>query len=98
MRRAKTLDDLVKLLEEADRRGVPLYANNGFTLALAHNNPEVAAILDNTDLFELKKHFYAIEGMLDRTVHQYRPGTIRTADLEKYRAMTRPAGSPKMEY
>lgn len=98
VRRAKNLDDLVKCMEEADRRNVPLYANNGFPMALTQNNPDIAALLDDPQVFELLKHFYAIEGMLDRTVHRYRPGALRTVNLAKYRALAAPPGSPKLEY
>ena len=90
VRRAASLESYQKLMEEADRRGVPLYANNGFPLALRFKYPEVAAMLADPNLFEPVAHLYAIEDMLDRSVLRYRPGAVTKADWNAYRGAIAP--------
>ncbi len=100
VRQAKTLDAYILLMKEADEKGIPLYANNGFPLALKLKFPPIAALLADDSVFELTHHFYAIEDMLDRTVHRYRPGAVKTANFSKYRraaAADVPASVP-MDY
>lgn len=82
---AKTLDDYRRLMVEADRRGVPLYINNGFALALRVKRPDIVALLDDDRVFEHVARLHAIEEMLDRDVHRYRPGAVELADWETYR-------------
>jgi len=85
VRRVSSLESYQKLMEEADRRGVPLYANNGYPLALKAKYPEVAAMLADPELFEPVAHLYAVEEMLDRSIHRYRPGAVARAKWEEYR-------------
>lgn len=86
--RAASIDDYVKLMKLADEKDLPLYANNGFPLALQAKYPEVAAMLADEAVFEPVAHLYAIEEMLDRTVHKYRPGSVKTADFKRYSEAT----------
>jgi hypothetical protein len=97
VRRAASLESYRKLMEEADERGVPLFANNGFPLALRAKHPEVSAMLDDPNLFEPVAHLYAIEEMLDRRIARYKPGSVGKADWDAYRkapAAEMPASVP----
>lgn len=97
VRRAASLESYKKLMVEADERGVPLFANNGFPLALRAKYPEVAAMLADPNLFEPVAHLYAIEDMLDRFIVRYKPGSVAMADWEAYRkapAAEMPASVP----
>jgi hypothetical protein len=92
-----SLEAMRKILEEADRRGVPLFANNGFPRALPAKNPAIAAILNDPQIFEPVAELFAIEEMLDRIVHRYRSGSVGEADWECYRnakPSERPYGMP----
>ena len=91
IRKAKTLADYSALIKEAEERGVPLYVNNGFPIALKESNPDVFALLSDESAFERVQYFYAIEEMLDRAVHKYRPGSLKDVDLAQYRQTVRVA-------
>lgn len=90
VRRAASLESYRKLMEEADRSGMVLFANNGFPLALRFKYPEVGAMLADPNLFEPVAHFYAVEEMLDRSVLRYRPGSVSKANWNKYRKAIAP--------
>jgi hypothetical protein len=90
VRRAASLESYQKLMEEADKRGVPLYANNGYPLALRFKYPEVSAMLADPNLFEPVAHLYAVEEMLDRSIHRYRPGSVSQANWDAYRKAPTP--------
>jgi hypothetical protein len=90
VRRAASLESYRKLMEEADERGMTLFANNGFPLALRFKYPEVGAMLADPNLFEPVAHFFAYEEMLDRAVLRYRPGSVSKADWERYRKAIAP--------
>lgn len=93
VRRVTSLESYRALMEEADRRGVPLYVNNGFPLELGYKYPAVSALLADSNVFEPVAHLYAIEAMLDRSVVRYRPGSAAKANWNAYRAAT-PAEKP----
>lgn len=90
VRKALTLEAYQKLMEEADRRKIPLYVNNGFPLALKVKYPEISALLGDPHLFETVAEMPAIEEMLDRVVVRYRPGTVEQADWDSYRRAVAP--------
>jgi hypothetical protein len=97
VRRVTSLESYQALMEEADRRGVPLYANNGFPLALRFKHPAVHALLSDPEIFEPVAHLYAVEEMLDRSVVRYRPGSVVKANWNAYRAaapVEKPASVP----
>lgn len=87
VRRAETVDEYVKLMREADERGVPLYVNNGFPTALEIDFPGVFAMLEDEAVFEPVAYFAGIDVMLDRTVVRYRPDGLKRADLDRYKGV-----------
>ncbi|MGB9277472.1 MAG: hypothetical protein WCC08_19815, partial [Terrimicrobiaceae bacterium] len=85
VRRASTVDQYVSLMEESDKRGVPLYVNNGFPTALKFDFPGIFAMLQDPAVFEPVAYLTGTDVMVDRVVHRYRPEGIERADLERYK-------------
>ncbi len=72
-------------MEESDKRGVPLYVNNGFPTALKFDFPGIFAMLQDPAVFEPVAYLTGTDVMVDRVVHRYRPEGIKRTDLERYK-------------
>lgn len=79
VRKAFTREELEKLMREADARGATLYSNNGYIHGVQDRYPEIHALLTNEALFETVAILKGSEPGFDRSVHRYRPGTLRSA-------------------
>lgn len=77
IRKAFTGAELKKLMVEADARGAALFANNGYFNGVKDRYPEVHQLLTNENLFERVAFLPGSEPSFDRTVHRYRPGSLR---------------------
>lgn len=75
--KVKSAGDLMRLMKEADERGIPLFVNNGYDL---HNHdhqfPGLANLVRDPRLFEPAIVLHGLEPVFDRTVHRYRPNSL----------------------
>jgi hypothetical protein len=75
VRAIETTHELLGWLERADREGRPLYVNLGRLQKAAKQNPELMALVDREDLFELVTFLPGFEPRLSRKIYRYRPGS-----------------------
>ena len=76
VRRVETKDELLSWMERADREGKSLYVNYGNLRKSAHQYPELAALVETADLFELVGHLHGFMPRDSRKVYRYRPGSL----------------------
>lgn len=80
IRKAQTIDDYAAIMEEAEARSIPLFINNGFPDILQDLHPDIHALLADPAVFDLIARLPGNEPLLDRTIHKYRPGSLRKVD------------------
>jgi hypothetical protein len=66
-----TLDKLRALMEEADRRGIPLFINNGRPHQALQSTPEMVAFVEGSDRFEKVADLPGFEKRGHRIVYRY---------------------------
>jgi hypothetical protein len=79
IRRVKSGEELIALIQDADRTGYPLFVNQGYANMLASEIPSVAAVISRPGMFERMAVFPGIEPMFDREILRYRPGSLNAA-------------------
>jgi len=75
---------LAENLQDADKKGLVVYLNQGGPSILNTEFPATYAMVTDTSLFEEVGDFPGIEEMLDRKVYRYKPGAIAGKDLSQY--------------
>jgi hypothetical protein len=75
VRVVETTDELLDWLERADREGRPLYVNLGRLRRVAKSHPELVALVEREDLFELVAFLPGFEPLMSRKISRYRPGS-----------------------
>jgi len=75
---------LAENLQDADKKGLVVYLNQGGPSILKTEFPATYAMVTDTSLFEEVGDFPGIEEMLDRKVYRYKPGAIAGKDLSQY--------------
>ncbi len=76
VRVVETAEELLAWLERAEREGRPLYVNNGRLQKAAKATPELTALVEREDLFELTASLPGFEPWMSRKVYRYRPGAL----------------------
>jgi len=71
----ETREELLAWLERSDREGRPLYLNLGRLHRTAKSHPELLALAEQEDLFELVAFLPGFEPLMSRKIFRYRPGS-----------------------
>ncbi len=71
----ETTDELVAWLERADRLNLPLYVSLGRVPKATKHLPELMAMVEREDLFELAVHMRGFEPKMSRKIYRYRRGS-----------------------
>ena len=79
----ETREELLAWLERSDREGRPLYLNLGRLHRTAKSHPELLALAEQEDLFELVAFLPGFEPLMSRKIFRYRPGGLATRPGEK---------------
>ncbi len=72
-----TAEAVAELMQEADRRGLPLYVTYNRPGLAAKRRPEARAMLDREDLFKRIAVLEGVEPKSQHVVFRYRPGAFR---------------------
>jgi len=75
VRIVETMGELLAWLERADREDRPLYVTLGRVPKAARHQPELVALVEREDLFELEAVLRGFEPKLTRKIYRYRPGS-----------------------
>lgn len=70
-------EDLIRLLRDSDRRGIPLFLNIGNPWSAAHHHPELYRMVTETPCFEEIATLAGFDPTLDRKVIRYVPNSWR---------------------
>ncbi|MFV0415498.1 MAG: hypothetical protein ACK5NG_03945 [Chthoniobacterales bacterium] len=84
MIRIRTLDEFISTLQEADKRGLPLYLNIGNPWAAATLHPQMFTLTMHSPLFEVTAQLPGMDPTLDRIVARYVPGSLNTFDIQAF--------------
>ena len=71
----ETTGELVAWLERADREDRPLYVSLGRVPKATKHLPELMALVEREDLFELAAYMHGFEPKMSRKIYLYRPGS-----------------------
>jgi hypothetical protein len=82
VRIVETAEELLSWLERADRENRPLYLNRGRLHRAARNYPELVALAEREDLFELVAFLPGFEPLMSRKISRYRPGSRALLDAD----------------
>jgi hypothetical protein len=82
VRIVETAEELLDWLERADREDRPLYLNRGRLHRAAGNLPELVALAEREDLFELVAFLPGFEPLMSRKISRYRPGSRALLDAD----------------
>jgi hypothetical protein len=77
VRRVKSAEEFLAVLQEADARGLPVFVNHGYRNMLAGTHPEIGQWLARSDCFVLDRYFPGQEPMFDREILRYRAGSLK---------------------
>jgi hypothetical protein len=80
VRIVETTEELRTWLERADREDRPLYVNLGRLRRLPKRHPELLALVEREDLFELVGFLHGFEPLMSRKIFRYRPGSRAVLD------------------
>jgi hypothetical protein len=82
VRIVETAEGLLGWLERADREDRPLYLNRGRLHRAAKSHPELVALAEREDLFELVAFIPGFEPLMSRKISRYRPGSRALIDAD----------------
>ena len=80
VRIVETAEELRTWLERADREDRPLYVNLGRLTRIPKRYPELLALVEREDLFELVGVLHGFEPLMSRKIFRYRPGSRAVPD------------------
>jgi hypothetical protein len=72
----ETMGEFVAWLERADREDRPLYVTLGRVPKATKHHPDLMALVERKDLFELIAFLHGFEPKMSRQIYRYRPGSL----------------------
>lgn len=81
VRTGKTLEDYFSWMREADASGSAFFVNMGFPFGVTPEYPKIRELLSDERYFVCIAKFGGAKPLFDRTVYQYRAGSLPAAPL-----------------